>query len=640
VSNDTARWSPTFGAIPGEDGTVFRVWAPSAASITLRVDNAEDVQARLSRAGSGLFEGRVEGAGNGSLYTYSIDGGDPYPDPASRFQPQGVHGPSQVVDWTLFAWDDQDWSGTPLDEIVTYEIHVGTFSPAGTFQGVIDRLAYLAELGVNAIELMPVAAFPGRWNWGYDGAALFAPHSGYGTPPDLQRLVNEAHRAGISVLLDVVYNHLGPDGAYLAAFSPAFFSSRHSSPWGKGINLDGAGSGMVRSFLLDNALHWIHEYHVDGLRLDATHALTDESPTHLLAQLADAVHAQGLKRHVHLIAEDDRNLATTVRKRKRGGWNLDAVWADDFHHQAHVLLTGEQEGYYRDFSGSVSDLATTINRGWFYAGQHSAYAGGPRGTEPAGIETSRFVFCLQNHDQVGNRATGDRLDALADPASVRAAVLLLLMAPETPLLFMGQEWAASTPFLYFTDHHAELGRLVTEGRRSEFARFPAFSDPATRHLIPDPQSEATFEASRLDWGEVAREPHASMLHYYRTLLRLRREMFGGGRAIARGRPLVPGADSGEQRLAWAVDSHTMALARECAGARVLAVARFAQAGDVETDLPGEGGRRYWSWRMLLTTEDEGFAHGGKPPHVEMSNAGRVRIAFHGPSAVLLRAARG
>jgi len=371
---------------------------------------------------------------------------------------------------------------------------------------------------------MPIADFPGDRNWGYDGAALFAPARCYGRPDDLRSLVDAAHRIGLSVVLDVVYNHFGPDGSYAIAFSPDILSTRHMNPWGAGLNLDGPGSQLVRRMLIENALHWVHEYHIDGFRLDATHAIADDSPTHFVAELTAAVHAARPDAPPVVIAEDHGNLNYMITDPPRG-WGLDGVWADDFHHVVHVMQTGEHDGYYRDYRGTAAELARTIERGWLFSGEPSAFFNRSRGTDPTGIPLDRFVVSLQTHDQIGNRACGERLHHLTDLASWRAASVLLLLAPETPLLFMGQEWAASSPFLYFTDHHEQLGMRVTQGRRQEFSRFGAFADPATRDRIPDPQGAAAFDASRLQWDEIDREPHVGMLQLYRKLIaiRLRRE---------------------------------------------------------------------------------------------------------------------
>ena len=613
---------PALGAVPVNGGVTFTVWASAARTLTLSIERADRPAERLSMEplGGGMFQAHVSDAAAGTLYTYFVNDEGPFPDPASRFQPRGVHGPSEVIDWTQYRWSDAGWRGVRFEELVIYELHVGAFAPAGSFLGVVDRLPYLADLGITAIELMPVAAFPGRRNWGYDGAALFAPAREYGRPTDLQRLVDRAHGVGIAVLIDVVYNHLGPDGAYLPLFSPEFFSRRHQSPWGDGVNLDGPGSGNVRRFLVENALHWIREYHADGLRLDATHALVDGSARHVLAELADALHGLDLGRSVHVIAEDERNLAKLVLPRAGGGWGLDAVWADDFHHELHRALTGEDGGYYADFSGTAADIATTINQGWFYTGQDSNYAGRPRGSGTAGIDRRRFVFCLQDHDQVGNRALGERLNHLADLAGCRAAAALLLLAPETPLLFMGQEWAASTPFRYFTDHEEGLGCLVTDGRRREFDRFPAFSDRDARAKIPDPQEEATFEASRLRWDEIHREPHASMLRLHRALVALRH-----------GRRPVGEAEPREAPPARALDDQTVML-RAGDGDELLVVAHLKGAGRAAIAKTG-------SWRVALTTEDPAFAPDSRPP-VVTPGPSSITIEFAGPCAVVFTRAEG
>ena len=623
-----SSWHPTLGAVPDGNGVTFRVWASAARTVTLQIEASERTPARrlrLQPIGDGVFEARVNEAKPGMLYRYLADDKGPFPDPASRFQPLGVHAASEVIDPTTYLWHDASWRGVRMEDLVIYELHVGTFSPRGTFSGAIDRLPYLVDLGVTAIELMPLAAFPGLRNWGYDGAALFAPACQYGPPDDLRRLVDAAHAAGLAVLLDVVYNHLGPDGAYLAVFSPDFFSPHHTSPWGAGVNLDRPGSAMVRRFLIENALHWISEYHLDGLRLDATHAMADDGPRPFLAELAGTLHALAVGRPLHVIAEDERNLATIVRPPSEDGWGLDAVWADDFHHQVHRALTHEREGYYVDYSGSAEDIAATVDRGWFHVGQHSTFAPRRWGSDPRGVPLPRFVFCLQNHDQVGNRAFGERLNHLADLAACRAAAALLLLAPETPLLFMGQEWAASTPFLYFTDHGDELGRLVTAGRRREFETFSAFSDPEALTRIPDPQSEATFQASRLNWDEIDREPHASMLRLYRALIALR--------------PRVE-ASTGEARrepaLARTLDEATVCIGRRTDSGRLLVIARLAGAGRVGLPVSSAGqGVGLAASDVVLTTEDAPFAPDGAPPRIAATGSS-VEIEFARPSAVVFR----
>ncbi|MFO0892896.1 MAG: malto-oligosyltrehalose trehalohydrolase, partial [Isosphaeraceae bacterium] len=515
---------PTFGAWLDRGHVCFRVWAPDRREVSVVLEGPGPRSISLTRQADGCFSfrGSLPGVGAGTRYRYLVDGEGPFPDPASRFQPEGVHGPSEIIDPERYAWNDEGWRGVPLEELVIYELHVGTFTPEGTFEAARRRLGWIADLGATAIELMPVADFPGSRNWGYDGVSLFAPARCYGRPDDLRKLVNESHRLGLAVLLDVVYNHLGPDGNYLARFSDHYFSARHRTPWGPALNLDGPHSETVRAFLIENAVRWLREDHIDGLRLDATHHLHDESEPHFLAELAAEVERTIGRPNVHLIAEDPRNLAHMVKPRGDRGWGLDAVWSDDFHHELRRHLTGDDEGCFRDFKGSLADLATTINRGWLYTGEYSIHRGYHRGTDPEGIPPSRFVFTIQNHDRIGNRAHGERLSRTVDPATYRAASALLLTLPETPLIFMGQEWAATSPFVFFTDHHEELGRLVKEGRRREFKDYAAFADPALLATIPDCQAESTFLSCKLHWDEPARELHAGVLRLYRELLRLRR----------------------------------------------------------------------------------------------------------------------
>ena len=608
---NTSPSHPSLGAQVNEGGVHFRVWAPRVQRLELMLEGDERALSMVP-APHGLHELFVEGIGAGTRYRFRPDGQGPFPDPCTRFQPLGVHGPSEVVDPAAFAWTDAGWGGVPLDELVLYELHVGTFTPEGTFRAAQERLPELQALGVTAIELMPVADFPGRWNWGYDGVCLFAPARCYGTPDDLRRLVDHAHHLGLAVLLDAVYNHLGPDGNYLRAFCLDYFTAHHKTPWGDALNFDDEGSGPVRAFFVDCARAWLTEYHLDGLRLDATHAIVDDSPRHILAELASAAHRLPGPRRL-LIAEDHRNLATLVKPQAEGGYGLDAVWSDDLHHHLRHRLAGDSDGYYMDFTGTAEDIAQTLRRGWFFCGQFSAYAGHPRGTDPAGIPPERFVVCLQNHDQVGNRALGERLHHQVDLAAYRAALGLLLLAPQTPLLFMGQEWACSSPFLYFTDHHDELGRLVTAGRREEFKRFAAFADPAQREQIPDPQAAATFERSRLDWSERAREPHASVLRLHAALLQCRRSLLAeGDRAAFTARACGPSA--------VVLDWGTFA-----------AVVQLEGAGEVGLHGVLRGG----PWEARLTTEEAAFAPDAQPPEVTLEGP-TPRVRFARPGAVLLR----
>src|SRR5262245_6221062 len=473
----------------------------------------------MRRGVRGWWIAGIGDAGPGSDYGFSLDGGPVRPDPRSAWQPHGVSGLSRLVDHDAFAWTDASWRGLALPGAVLYECHVGTFSAAGTFDGAIAHLDHLAWLGVDAIELMPVAEFSGDRGWGYDGVALFAPHHAYGGPGGLKRLVDAAHERGIGVIVDVVYNHLGPAGNFLPEFGP-YFTSQHQTNWGDGVNLDGPGSDEVRRFVIDNALSWLRDYHVDGLRLDAVHAIADDSATHLLEQLSAEVAALAahLRRPLFLIAESDRNDPRYVRSRDAGGFGLDASWADEWHHALHAVLTGERDGYYSDF-GSLGQLAKAVRQAWVYDGCYSPHRQRVHGRSPDGLAGSQFVVSAQNHDQIGNRAAGDRLTALTSAGRLKIAAALMLASPFVPMLFQGEEWGAETPFLYFTDHaDAALGRAVSEGRRLEFAAFGW--DPAD---VPDPQDPRTFARSTLDWAESRVGWHADLLAWYRELIGLRRK---------------------------------------------------------------------------------------------------------------------
>ena len=496
---------------------MFRVWAPGKESVDVVVDGRS---VPMRRSGGGWWASSVDGAGPGTDYSFRINGGPALPDPRSPFQPEGIDGPSRVVDHAAFAWTDGRWRGLPLAGSVLYECHVGTFSAEGTFDGAIGHLDHLANLGVDAIELLPVAEFSGPRGWGYDGVDLFAPHHAYGGPDGLKRLVDAAHSGGLGVIMDVVYNHLGPAGNYLPEFGP-YFSERHRTNWGPAINFDGPGSDEVRRFVIDNALMWLRDYHCDGLRLDAVHAIADDSATHILEQLGTEVAALAANqgRPLFLVAESDLNDPRFVRAVDAGGYGLDAAWADEWHHALHATLTGDRSGYYEDF-GPLPLLAKALRQAWVYDGVYSAFRGRVFGRSPAGLSGTQFVVCTQNHDQVGNRALGERSAALMSDGRQRVAAALLLTSPFVPLLFEGEEWGASTPFQYFTSHSgAELGRAVSQGRRAEFASFGWSPDG-----IPDPQDPVTFERSKLDWAELGKERHASLLAWYTELIALRRRV--------------------------------------------------------------------------------------------------------------------
>jgi len=513
-----------FGAelLPG-GGARFRLWAPGAGAVGLALEGPDGTAIRPMDPEPGGWFALDCREGAGTLYRFVIDGGIRVPDPASRSNPQGVHGPSQVCDPQAFAWADADWRGRPWAEAVLYELHVGTFSPEGRFAGVERRLDYLAGLGVTAIELMPVAEFSGLRNWGYDGVLPFAPEHAYGPPEELKRLVQAAHQRGLMVLLDVVYNHFGPDGNHLARYAPAFFSANHQTPWGPAINFDGPGSRMVRDFFLHNALYWLEEFHFDGLRLDAVHAILDDSRPHFLEELAAAVDAgPGRRRRIHLVLENDHNEASRL-----GGppGHCTAQWNDDFHHAMHLLTTGERAGYFADYADDpAGHLGRCLTQGFAFQGQPSVFRGGvPRGEPSASLPLGCFVNQLQTHDQVGNRAFGERLEALAPAGALEMAAAILLLAPSPPMLFMGEEFAAATPFLFFCDFQGQLADAVREGRQRECPDFARLLTPEARQAIPDPNAETTFARSRLDWECLGAPPHAGRLALYRRLLDLRRE---------------------------------------------------------------------------------------------------------------------
>jgi len=517
------RHDMPFGAQMTAQGVRFRLWAPGCSQVLLcLVKQEREAELPMAACGDGWFELTVPDAAAGMRYRFAARDGLRVPDPASRFNPDDVHGASEVIDPAVFDWQDEAWRGQPWEHSIIYELHVGTFSPAGTFAGVMERLDYLADLGATAIELMPVADFPGARNWGYDGVLPYAPDSRYGRPEDLKALIQAAHARGLMVLLDVVYNHFGPEGNYLHLYAGAFFSQRHHTPWGAALNFDGPDSSTVREFFVHNALYWLLEYHIDGLRLDAVDAIADDSAQHILTELAERVRAHiGTERRVHLILENDRNEA---RYLGRGGYA--AQWNDDIHHALHVLCTGEADGYYTDYADApLRHLGRCLAEGFAHQGEISAYRGHvPRGEASAQLPPQAFVSFLQSHDQVGNRAFGDRLTAVAPEHAVRAAAAIYLLAPSIPMIFMGEEFAAATPFLFFCDFGADLRTAVAEGRRREFGKFARFADPATQARIPDPNSEQTFLDSRLDWDSLNADAHGAWRAYYRDLLRRRHEV--------------------------------------------------------------------------------------------------------------------
>ncbi len=505
-----------FGTELTADGVRFRLWAPRAHKVELLLEAPPIPALPMVAEPDGWFSLTTGKAGAGSRYRYSVDGA-PYPDPASRYQPDSVHGASEVIDPEAYEWRDADWRGRPWHELVIYELHLGAFSERGDFTGAIAHLDHLVELGVTAIELMPIAECPGRRNWGYDGVQWFAPGARYGRPEALKALVDACHARGIAVFLDVVYNHFGPEGNYLHAIAPDFFTERHHTPWGAAINYDGPRSRPVRDFVVHNALYWLEEFHLDGLRLDAVHAILDQSAPDILTELAETVRRHITDRPVHLVLENDRNEARRLAR------DYAAQWNDDLHHALHVLLTGETRGYYGDYAERpIEQLGRALATGFAYQGEPSEHRHGhPRGEPSAHLPATAFVSFLQNHDQIGNTPFGTRIGANAPEPLVHAAAVIVLLSPEIPLLFMGEEWASRRPFPFFCDFGPPLDEAVREGRRREFAHYPEFADPEAQRHIPDPNAEATFAAARLDWSEPREPEHASWLERYRKLLTIR-----------------------------------------------------------------------------------------------------------------------
>jgi 1,4-alpha-glucan branching enzyme/maltooligosyltrehalose trehalohydrolase len=526
-----------FGARVTPQGVHFRLWAPDCAQVSLCLAQAAEQGEHgqpehtehilpMNPCEDGWFEFATAVATAGTRYRFRVSDGLRVPDPASRFNPGDVHAASEVIDPAAFDWKDDGWQGLPWEQAVIYELHVGTFSPGGTFTGVTERLDYIAALGVTAIELMPIADFPGARGWGYDGVLPYAPDSRYGRPEDLKTLIQAAHERGLMVLLDVVYNHFGPEGNYLHAYAKEFFTERHHTPWGAAINFDGPASRNVREFFIHNALYWLQEYRFDGLRLDAVHAIVDDSKPHILTELAQRVKASiGNERRVHLILENDENQARYLGHGGRDDRYV-AQWDDDMHHALHVLATGEKDGYYRDYADEpVRLLGRCLTEGFAFQGEPSSYRhDAPRGEASAHLPPQAFIAFLQCHDQIGNRAFGERIAQIASGPAVRAAVAIILLAPAIPMLFMGEEFGATSPFRFFCDFSGELGKAVTQGRRREFARFARFAEQGAQSAIPDPNAEETFLASKLEWSTLDGDAQAAWLAYYRRLLKLRREM--------------------------------------------------------------------------------------------------------------------
>ncbi|HEX3901496.1 MAG TPA: malto-oligosyltrehalose trehalohydrolase [Polyangia bacterium] len=583
-------WRLARGAQIGGDGLVtFSVWAPRAESLAVRLlapDGAVRAELSMERDANAVYSVRADAATApaGGDYVYLLPGVGARPDPVSRRQPFGVHGPSRIVAADGFSWSDGDWRGLPLAELIFYELHVGTFTPEGTFAGVVDKLPYLRDLGVTALELMPVATFPGGRNWGYDGASLFAPHEAYGGPEGLRRLVDACHAHGLALFLDVVYNHLGPEGNYLHDFGP-YFTDRYKTPWGAALNFDSADSDEVRRFFVDNALTWLTEYHVDGLRLDAIHGIFDFGARHILSEISEAFHAEAvhLGRRAWLVAESDLNDPRVIRPAAAGGLGLDAQWSDDFHHAQHSLVTGNRRGYFVDF-GRAGDLAKAIGSGFVYDGQPSAFRRRRHGAPSTGEPGERFVAFNQNHDQIANACQGRRLGQLVGLERQKVAAMVLFSTPSLPLLFQGEEYGEEAPFDYFTSHgDAALAEAVRQGRHQEYLHL--LEDGAEAAVWADPQAEETFERAKLRWGSIGRSPHAELLSFYRALIALRRRL-----------PPLHNGRKDLTRVAADAAGRWLTIARgDPGGAATFTAANFGEQ-TAQILLPEGGG-----WKLALAT---------------------------------------
>ena len=606
----------TYGATPlGQEGVQFRVWAPKLTALAVKLEGSPS-SFPMQRAGED-FEVVIPQARAGGVYSLVLDTGTYRPDPVSRAQPRGVHGPSQIVDPDSFVWSDRDWKGIPLRDYIFYELHTGTFTSDGTFDGIISRIGSLKELGITAIELMPVAEFPGCRNWGYDGVNLYAPHSAYGGGCGLKKLVNACHAEGLAVVLDVVYNHLGPEGNYLAEFGP-YFTGRYGTPWGQAINFDGEGSDGVRRFFIDNALYWLTEYHIDALRLDAIHGIFDSSAVHILAELADCFHQQAerLGRQAWLIAESDLNDVRVIRPHSVGGYDLDAQWHDEFHHSVVSYMTGTRRGYLGQF-GRLQDIQKSIQEGFVYDGRYSAYRARRFGSSARNEAGDKFVAFIQNHDQVANAAQGRRLSELVTLEQYKLAVALLLCSPCLPLLFMGEEFADTSPFLYFTSHaDPVVARLVSEGRRLEFQDF------ALPGEFSDPQSQETFRRSKINWALAGEPRHAAVLRLYRHLLALRKRWL----CLGNGRKDLMQVDVDEEQRWLTLDR------RDPDGSHALLLCNF---GPLDITLPID--TRESDWQMVVWTGAStygGNAGSPSPPSNLPKSAEPIEATVAASSAVL------
>jgi len=609
------RFSEQLGGnfFPGK-GVEFLVWAPRRARVDVHVVSPSEQLFAMRRLENGYFRAIAPKLSPGARYFYRLDGVLERPDPASRFQPQGVHGPSEIID-PGFEWKDRSWEGIPLYQYVFYELHVGAFTHEGTFAAIAPRLGQLRDLGITAIELMPVAEFPGTRNWGYDGVYPFAVQSSYGGPVGLKQLVNACHEAGMAVALDVVYNHLGPEGNYLGDYGP-YFTDVYRTPWGAAINFDGQNSDEVRRFFLENALYWVREFHIDAFRLDSIHAIFDNSARPFLAELAEAlrVEAERLRRRVHVIAESNLNDARMIADAHSGGMGLDAQWNDDFHHAAHALLTEERSGYYADF-GAASQMAKAFTEGFVLTGEYSRYRGRRHGNSSRVIPAERFVVFQQNHDQVGNRLRSERLPALVSFESLKLGAALTLLSPFVPLLFMGEEYGETAPFPYFVSHgDPVLTDAVRQGRREEFSRF------AWQGELPDPAAEDTFLKARLDWGLQERRQHGRLKAFYRELLRIRRS-----------EPVLASLDKTSIEVTACEEPKSLCLRRWSMGVEAAALFHFEEkSGVIACKLPP--GR----WEKILDSAEERWGGPGSRTPGSFRISGETSIAIAGRCCILLR----
>jgi maltooligosyltrehalose trehalohydrolase len=615
-----ARRFPIGAELLADGRAHVRVWAPARQHVAVAHGPGLSRSTPLAaeRESGGMFSGVVEGLAAGGRYAFRLDDDPrPYPDPASRFQPDGPHEASELIDPTRFPWTDASWTGPSARGQVIYELHVGTFTPEGTYAAAAERLPLLAEVGVSLIELMPLAEFAGRFGWGYDGVDLWAPSHLYGRPDDLRRLIDRAHGLGMGVLLDVVYNHFGPDGNYLPQFSKTTTTNKYDNEWGDALNFDGPGSAGLRELFVENAAYWVSEFHFDGLRLDATQQIFDASPEHLIAAVARRAREAAGRRACLVVAENEPQETRLVRPPEAGGYGLDALWNDDFHHAARVALTGHDEAYYSDYRGTPQEILSAVKWGYLYQGQRYAWQGQRRGTPALDLPAGAFVTYLENHDQVANALRGDRLSTLAAPGLLRALTAVTLLGPSTPMLFQGQEWGSTRPFLYFADHRPELAQAVDEGRRAFLAQFPSCATEEARARIPAPHDERTFAACKLDWSE--RERNAGTLALHRDLLRLRRAdpaFAAGDRAGLQGAVL---------------DRDALVLRFACpAGDRLLLVnlGHDLRRGSIPEPLLAPPPRS--RWRLLWSSEDPRYGGQGTAP-VD----GDDGFAIPGPAAVVL-----